>query len=201
MPRPAPSVLPSTTSCCASKKNSTTPHATPAAARSRVSRASLQRKHVTGGYGGKTMAAGSVFNSGSVHHRPGQQQQAQQPARQAPGITGVSWPPVVQRYPGPTPLVARQVVPVRLVVPVRSVHPAGPARVLKAQVPRAPTSSRPSSAGRGLRQRHRRRRLAPKPLATARRHRYQGGQGEQAGRHFHEGCGQGHGKTTARGEG
>ena len=39
-PRPAPSAWPSTTSCCASKRNSTTPHATPDAAPSRVSTAS-----------------------------------------------------------------------------------------------------------------------------------------------------------------
>jgi enolase len=40
VPRHARSAWPSTTSCCASKRNSTTPHATPAAAPSRVSKAS-----------------------------------------------------------------------------------------------------------------------------------------------------------------
>ena len=41
------SASPSTTSCCASKRNSTTPHATPAAAPSRVSRGSSRVKHST----------------------------------------------------------------------------------------------------------------------------------------------------------
>lgn len=102
-----------------------------------------------------------LFNAGLVRTS-----KSSNPARQAPGITGVSWPPVVPRSPGPTPLAG---LPTKLRLPVEPGLPTEP-RVLRlkllmlqirtAEIRTGQTSSRGSSGPRALPPKPRRRPLA-----------------------------------------